>query len=191
MPLRASQRPYRDLFESVWGKQAFEIVWPKNVESACAIPGPASAANPFPVHLSGIDRGRANATFDQMAQSIAGFEASAEVTAFSSKFDAVLAGKAKLTAQEQAGCDLFRGKAQCNGCHRDGGPGEDPLFTDFTAANIGTPANPKLPFYQEDVPEHWDILQIRKGDRSWMSVSVGFSPAASCLAIPRALMGGG
>jgi len=47
----------------------------------------------------------------------------------------------------------FRGKAQCNACHRDGGPGEDPLFTDFTASNIGTPANPRLPFYSEDHPD--------------------------------------
>jgi hypothetical protein len=70
-----------------------------------------------------------------------------------SKFDAVLAGKAQFTPQEQAGYDLFRGKAQCNACHRDGGPGEDPLFTDFTASNIGTPANPRLPFYSEDHPD--------------------------------------
>jgi cytochrome c peroxidase len=88
-----------------------------------------------------------------MAQSIAGYEASAEVTAFSSKFDAVLAGKAKLTPQEQTGYDLFRGKAQCNSCHRDGGPGEDPLFTDFTASNIGTPANRRLPYYAEGEPD--------------------------------------
>src|SRR3954464_14804389 len=89
-------------------------------------------------------------TYDQMAQSIAGYESSAEVTSFSSKFDAVLAGKAQFTPQEQAGYELFRGKAQCNACHRDGGPGEDPLFTDFTASNIGTPANPQLPYYIED-----------------------------------------
>jgi cytochrome c peroxidase len=25
--------------------------------------------------------------------------------------------------------------------------GEDPLFTDFTASNIGTPAHPLLPYY--------------------------------------------
>ena len=51
------------------------------------------------------------------------------------------AGLAQFTPQEQAGYALFRGKAQCNNCHRDGGPGEDPLFTDFTASNIGTPDN--------------------------------------------------
>jgi cytochrome c peroxidase len=150
---RASQRPYRGLFERVWGKQAFAVRWPSNVEKVCDQPGPASAGNPLPVHLNEIDRGRINATFDQMALSLAGYEASAEETPFSSKFDAVLAGKAKFTAEEQAGYDLFRGKAQCNNCHRDGGPGEDPLFTDFTAVNIGTPANPRLPFYEEDRPD--------------------------------------
>jgi cytochrome c peroxidase len=107
----------------------------------------------MPVHLTQPDRGRAAATFDQMAQSIASYEASAEVTAFTSKFDVVLAGKAQFTPQEQAGYALFRGKAQCNNCHRDGGPGEDPLFTDFTASNIGTPANPQLPYYAEQRPD--------------------------------------
>ena len=150
---RASQRPYRALFETVWGQQAFAIAWPSNIEQVCDRPGPPPASDPLPVHLGSVDRGRAGTTFDQMAQSIAGYEASAEVTAFSSKFDAVLAGKAKLTPQEQTGYDLFRGKAQCNSCHRDGGPGEDPLFTDFTASNIGTPANRRLPYYAEGQPD--------------------------------------
>src|SRR5204863_7856721 len=73
---RASQRPYRALFESVWGKQAFAIEWPNDVEQVCDQPGPPSASDPMPVHLSELDRGRAAATFDQMAQSIAGYEAS-------------------------------------------------------------------------------------------------------------------
>jgi cytochrome c peroxidase len=150
---RASQRPYRALFESVWGQQAFAIGWPSDVEQVCDRPGPGPVGDKLPVHLGPVERGRAGATFDQMAQSIAGYEASAEVTAFSSKYDAVLAGKAKFTPQEQTGYDLFRGKAQCNSCHRDGGPGEDPLFTDFTASNIGTPANPRLPYYAEGKPD--------------------------------------
>jgi cytochrome c peroxidase len=150
---RASQRPYRALFESVWGPQAFAIAWPHDVEAVCTQPGPPAADAPAPVHLGSLDRGRVSATFDQMAQSIAGYEASAEVTPFTSKFDAVLSGDAHFTAQEQAGYALFRGKAQCNACHRDGGPGEDPLFTDFTASNIGTPANPRLPYYAENRPD--------------------------------------
>src|SRR5215471_916469 len=103
-----------------------------------------------------------------MAQSIAGYEASAEVTPFTSKFDAVLAKTATFTAQEQLGYDLFRGKARCNECHRDGGPGEDPLFTDFTASNIGTPANPRLPFYRENRPDALGYRQSsRVGLRKW------------------------
>src|SRR5260370_10233010 len=150
---RVSQRPYRALFKSVWGPQSFAVAWPGDIEQACNRPGPPAAADPLPVHLSPIDRGRVGATFDQMAQSIAGYEASAEVTSFTSKFDTVLAKKAQFTPQEQQGYGLFRGKARCNECHRDGGPGEDPLFTDFTASNIGTPANPRLPYYGEDRPD--------------------------------------
>jgi cytochrome c peroxidase len=169
---RASQRPYRALFESVWGPQAFAIGWPDNAEAVCNQPGPPAPDDPAPVHLGPLDRGRAATTFDQMAQSIAGYEASHEVTAFSSKYDAVQAGKAKFTPQEQAGYDLFRGKANCNACHRDGGPGEDPLFTDFTASNIGTPANPLLPYYAEGAPDQRGYVANRNG-ASFVDFGVG------------------
>ena len=69
---RASQRPYRALFEKVWGPQAFAIEWPTDVEQVCDRPGPAPTNDPTPVHLTPLNRGRAAATFDQMAQSIAG-----------------------------------------------------------------------------------------------------------------------
>jgi cytochrome c peroxidase len=169
---RASQRPYRGLFEAVWGAQAFAIDWPTNVEGVCNTPGPPPAGDPTPVHLSATDRGRAATTFDQMAQSIAGYEASHEVTAFSSKYDAVLAGKAQFTPQEQQGYEVFRGKGRCNECHRDGGPGEDPLFTDFTASNIGTPANPGLPYYREDAPDDRGYVANNKGS-SFVDGGVG------------------
>src|SRR5437879_10224913 len=142
---RASQRPYRALFESVWGPQAFAIAWPDNVEQVCDRPGPPAAGEPLPVHLSPIDRGRAGTTFDQMAQSIAGYEAAAEVTSFTSKFDAVLAKKAQFTPQEQAGDDQFRGKARCNDCQRAGGPGEAPAVTHFPGRTMWTPAPPTPP----------------------------------------------
>src|SRR4051794_38602394 len=98
---RASQRPYRALFETVWGAQAFAIQWPSDVEQVCNQPGPPPTNDPMPLHLTELNRGRAAATFDQMAQSIANYEISAEVTAFTSKFDAVMAGKAQFTPQEQ------------------------------------------------------------------------------------------
>ena len=122
-----------------------------------------------------------------MAQSIAGYEASAEVTAFSSKFDAVLAGKAKFTPQEQTGYDLFRGKAQCNSCHRDGGPGEDPLFTDFTASNIGIPANPRLPYYAEGQPDAFGYVANPAGSSFVDSGVGGFLTKGHVLSQPSAV----
>jgi cytochrome c peroxidase len=42
---RASQRPYRDLFQKVWGAQAFAIAWPNDVEQVCSRPGPPPASD--------------------------------------------------------------------------------------------------------------------------------------------------
>jgi cytochrome c peroxidase len=75
---RASQRPYRSLFERVWGAQSFAIDWPADVAEVCDKPGPPPDGRPS-VRLGPTDRGLVNATFDQMAQSIANYEASAEV----------------------------------------------------------------------------------------------------------------
>ena len=181
---RASQRPYRALFEKVWGPQAFALGWPSDVEQICSTPGPPPADNPEPVHLSALDRGRASATFDQMSQSVASYEASAEVTAFTSKFDAVQAGKTQFTPQEQAGYALFRDKAHCNSCHRDGGPGEDPLFTDFTASNIGVPANPQLPYFSEGQPDAHGYVANPAG-RSYVDSGVaGFLVKRNLLSTP-------
>ena len=147
---RVSRRPYRALAEEVWGAEAFAIQWPSNVEKACARPGPAAELDSFQVHLNPIDRGTANRTFDQFAEAVAAYEASGEVNPFSSKYDAVLGGKAEFTPEEKAGYELFRSAAtHCNECHRDGGPGEEPLFTDFTSSNLGLPANSVMPFYLE------------------------------------------
>jgi cytochrome c peroxidase len=146
---RLSARPYRWLFEAVWGKQAFAITWPADVETICDTPAPAASSDPLPVHLGEVDRGIAQRTFDAMALSMAGYERSPEVSPFSSKFDAVMGHTAKFTPEEKLGYDIFRAKGRCNECHRDGGPGEEPLFTDFTASNLGTPANRAMPFYAE------------------------------------------
>jgi cytochrome c peroxidase len=150
---RLSQRPYRSLFEAVWGKQAFAMTWPADIEQVCNTPAPPPSADPLPVHLDEVGRGIAQTTFDAIALSIAAYEGSPEVSAFSSKYDAVIGKSAKFSPEEQMGYDLFRGKARCNECHRDGGPGEEPLFTDFTASNLGVPANRALPYYSENVPD--------------------------------------
>lgn len=152
---RISKAPYRRLFETVWGADSFAIHWPANVERLCSIPAPPPANDQYPVHLTSPDRSRSNHIYDDFGLSIAAYELSPEVSPFTSKFDYVQAGRAKFTPQEALGYELFRGKARCNECHRDGGPGEEHLFTDFTSSNIGVPRNPALQFYHENSPDRF------------------------------------
>ena len=67
---------------------------------------------------------------------------------FTSKYDAVLRGKASLTAQEARGLALFNDtdKGNCASCHTStkGADGSHPLFTDFTYDNLGVPRNPEI-----------------------------------------------
>jgi cytochrome c peroxidase len=173
MVYRVSERPYRLLAESIWGVQAFAIKWPKNIDQVCGVPGPAPASDPLPVHLSALDRSSSNRTFDQIAEAIATFESSTEVNQFSSKYDHVMAGKAQFTLDEKTGYTLFRSSAtHCNECHRDGGPGEEPLFTDFTASNLGLPRNPAIPFYYEDKPDEYGYAANPSGP-NWIDTGVG------------------
>ena len=122
MVYRMSQRPYRSMAEGLWGAQSFAIRWPANAKEVCDRPGPAPDKDPLPLHLGAVDRGIAQTTFDRIAEAIAAFEGSPEVTPFSAKFDYVTAGKVEFTPEEKAGYELFRSKAShCNECHRDGG----------------------------------------------------------------------
>jgi cytochrome c peroxidase len=83
--------------------------------------------------------------YDNIGYSVAAYEASPEVNAFSSKFDYAKMGMAKLSKQEQRGYALFRGKGKCAKCHIANG--EKPLFTDYTFDNLGVPKNPENPVY--------------------------------------------
>jgi cytochrome c peroxidase len=150
---RLSHAPYRKLFETVWGIDSLRIQWPPNIEKICSTPGPPPDNDQYPVHLNAADRARADHVNDGFALAISAYEFSPEVSPFTSKYDAVQAGKDQFTAQEKLGYELFRGKARCNECHRDGGPGEEPLFTDFTASNLGVPRNPALQYYYEEAPD--------------------------------------
>jgi cytochrome c peroxidase len=146
---KLSQSVYAFFFEQVWGTGSLSsISFPSNTAQLCSIPKGAVKAQLLP--LSPADRTRANQAFDEFGQSIAAYEISSDVSSFTSKFDAYLAGTAQLTAAELRGYNLFRGKANCNSCHLDGrsntqAPGETdngmatnaaPLFTDFTYNKI-------------------------------------------------------
>jgi len=90
--------------------------------------------------------------YDRVGQAIAAYEASYEMSPFSSKYDYSLQGKVQLTDQEQQGLALFNGKANCASCHTStrGPNGESPLFTNFTYENVGIPKNPENPYYRMD-----------------------------------------
>jgi cytochrome c peroxidase len=128
-------------FEDVWGAGACDIEWPADVETVCAAEGET-------VVLSDADRAKSDMAYDDIALSIAAYEASPEVNAFTSKYDWTFKGKVKLTKQEQRGYALFRGKGKCHRCHISNGQGA--LFTDFTFDNLGIPKNPENPVYNVD-----------------------------------------
>src|SRR5262245_32446775 len=183
---RLSEGPYKSFFEVVWGKQAFGIDWPSDVDQVCSKPGPPPSDDPLPVHLSAEDRDRSNATYDQFALAVAAYEAAPDISPFSSKFDYALAhaDRKVLTAQEQAGWELFRGKARCNTCHLDGTenlaraitPGDAanvaPLFTDFTSSNLGVPRNSAIPFLSQNKPDQHGFVANPAGS-AFVDTGVG------------------
>jgi len=89
-----------------------------------------------------------SAAYDSIGYSIAAYEASPEVNAFTSKYDYSVGGRAKLSQQERRGFALFQGKGNCSKCHVSNG--RAPLFTDFTYDNLGIPKNPENPVYTDN-----------------------------------------
>ena len=166
---KLSQAQYRPLFEGLYGQDSFNISFPANTEQICATPGGASVfgTDTTPVKLSPADRIRANEIYDHWGQALDAYEQSVQVSAFTSKFDAFLAGNAQLTPDEMAGYKLFNGKGNCNSCHLDGRgttltPNEkdksataqlNPLFTCFGSANLGLPLNPRNAFFYQTTPD--------------------------------------
>lgn len=94
-----------------------------------------------------------DSAFEAVAEAIAAYERSAEVSPFTSKFDYWQDGAVELTDAEMRGYELFTGKARCKNCHSlEGGPDGRPLFTNFGHQNLGTPKNPDNPFYYMPPP---------------------------------------
>jgi len=133
---RVCTASYPVSFEDVWGAEACDIVWPDDIDETCATEGATVA-------LSEADRVKSNMAYDNIGLTIAAYEDSSEVNAFSSKLDFTKTGDAKLTKMEQKGFALFKGKGKCRLCHISNG--RKPLFTDFTFDNLGVPQNPENP----------------------------------------------
>jgi cytochrome c peroxidase len=95
--------------------------------------------------------------YEHVAEAIAEYEKTSEVSPFSSKFDYSLKGEASLTEQEAKGYHLFTGKANCVKCHAIKpttalDPEKEYLFTNFAYQNTGVPKNPANPFYTMPSP---------------------------------------
>jgi cytochrome c peroxidase len=93
-----------------------------------------------------------------IAETISLYMRSDEVNPFNSKYDRFVAGTATLSADEEAGRQLFFGKAQCSECHSSaplnlirgvhGNVTPMPeLFSMFCYTNTGVPKNLNNPFY--------------------------------------------
>jgi cytochrome c peroxidase len=174
---RLQSAVYKRFFIEVWGDDIDTIKFPHNTEEICETPGGASVfgTDNMPIKLSPADRAIANHVYDHWGQSLDQYETSPDVSAFSSKFDAFLAGSYTMTSDEMAGYNLFRGKANCNSCHLDGrstaptppppegmapnsedtGAAADtrPVFTCFGSANLGLPLNPRDAIFYQNTPD--------------------------------------
>jgi cytochrome c peroxidase len=178
---RISSASYLPLFMTVWG-DSFNINWPSNTASICATPNGAAVfnGNTQPVLLSADDRTKATNIYDHWGQSLSFLERSTDISPFTSKFDAYLAGKYTFTAKEAAGYKLFDGKGNCNSCHLDGRStapsptapsAEDtgtaaataPVFTCFGSANLGLPKNPRVALLYETTADSYSFTPNPEG----------------------------
>jgi cytochrome c peroxidase len=114
--------------------------------------------------------GNPRATVTALGRAVEAFLISNEMAPFSSKYDAYVGGKAKLTALEARGLELFKDpdKGNCVSCHRFYDTSRNPersLFTDFGYDAVAVPRNGKIPANAD--PLHFDLgLCERRDDRT-------------------------
>ena len=98
--------------------------------------------------------------FDAAVEALATFEQSGpDFYPYSSRYDAFLAGKGSLTAQELRGRTLFEdpAKGNCSSCHlsEPANDGEPPQFSDFGFLGLAVPRNPDIPANKD--PNYFDL----------------------------------
>jgi cytochrome c peroxidase len=101
-----------------------------------------------------------DAAFAAALQAVERFELEdATFHPYTSKFDAYLDGKIKLTEQEARGLALFNdsSRGNCATCHLSskGADGSHPLFTDYQFETIGVPRNSEVPANRD--PHFYDL----------------------------------
>ena len=91
-----------------------------------------------------------DSVYAYIADAIAAYQSSREMSPFTSKYDAYKKGNYKLTAREKRGMELFEDKGKCAECHilEPDQNARHVLFTDYTYDNLGIPKNPSNPHYK-------------------------------------------
>jgi cytochrome c peroxidase len=156
-----------------------------NNASAAAVVAKVAAAPyaaAFEAQFGPASLSNASTAFSQIGLAIQAFEQATPFQAFSSKYDAVLAGKASFSAAEQRGLALFTNpaSANCASCHAMNPKSSNPadsLFTNFSYHADGVPRNPALP--QNQVASFYD-LGLCGPERSTPSVPAGVNAASLC-----------
>lgn len=135
---------YANLWYETWGPGIENVTFPKEMNQECR-----KDSDDFDVEFPDAENALLDAAYDQVGLSIAAFEASPEVNAFSSRYDAWKAGVDVFTAEEEWGFELFTGeKAMCSACHPADLSDPMDLFTDYSFDNLGGPANTANPVYE-------------------------------------------
>ncbi|MBE7728339.1 c-type cytochrome [Komagataeibacter sp. FXV3] len=101
-----------------------------------------------------------NARFGLIAEALATYQQDARLFyPYSSKYDAVLAGRAQLSPQEERGLHLFerKDKGNCASCHvsAQGHDGTPPQFTDYGLIALGVPRNSQIMLNHN--PDYYDM----------------------------------
>jgi len=95
---------------------------------------------------------------------------------YTSKFDAVLSGRAQFTPQELHGFALFNNpdKGNCASCHLDapGVGGRPPQFTDYSFVALGVPRNAGISANHD--PSHFDLGVCDRPDMQKETVYCGY-----------------
>ena len=143
---RVRESRYVVMWYATWGHEIADVSFPDDMSEQCR-----KDADDFGPTFSPRDQEIMDRAFGQVGLSIAAFEASPEVNAFSSRYDAWKAGADVFTPEEEQGFELFTGdRALCAECHIADLADPHDLFTDFTFDNLGVPVNPENPVYEVD-----------------------------------------
>lgn len=133
-------------------------------EMANASPADVAAAvraAPYAVEAEALAGGKDDdALFRTVLEALEAFEQDQPTFyAYTSKYDAYLAGKATLTEQEARGLKLFEDpdKGNCASCHLSQRDGNDtpPQFTDYGLIALGLPRNMAIPANRD--PSYFDL----------------------------------